>query len=97
MGGGVGGDVWLGGRMQKKKKGGHKLRGKELEERCEEMREGGAATEMWMENSAMFLCGRPAPEQRSERMKRRQTVTGTRGWGRGNERHKGEQRKKQAC
>lgn len=78
-------------------KGGHKLREKELEEGCEETREGGAATEMWMENSAVFLCGRPAPEQRSERIKQRQTMTGTRGWGRGNERHKREQRRKQAC
>lgn len=35
---------------------------KELEERCGETEAG-----MWMENSALFLSGRPMPQQRSER------------------------------
>lgn len=49
------------GRGDKKKD-----RSGELEEKCGEAR-GGTEARMWMENSSLFLGGRPAPEQRSER------------------------------
>lgn len=52
---------------------------------------------MWMENSALFLGGRPVPQQRSERRKQqRQTEMGRKGWGRGNVRHKREHKRKRA-
>lgn len=48
-------------------------------------------------NSAVFLGGRPAPQQRSERRKqRRQTQMGRKGWGRGSGRHKREYEGKRA-
>lgn len=47
---------------------------RELEERCGEIR--------GMENSALFLGGRPAPQHRSERRKQqRQTEMGRKGVG----------------
>lgn len=54
-------DVRKGMNMEEEK-GGQKQGKKKLEERCGETEAG-----MWMENSALFLSGRPMPQQRSER------------------------------
>lgn len=54
--------------MEEEKGGQKRGRKKELEERCGETEAG-----MWMENSALFLSGRPMPQQRSERKRAAET------------------------
>lgn len=56
------------GMNMEEEKGGQKRGKKELQERC-----GETEAEMWMENSALFLSGRPMPQKRSEQKRAAQT------------------------